>query len=217
VSRTSKANKAPEILPQEFFMKPTTILAIATVFLLLPFSVRAQATGVNSPTNGQHMVPAQGTLVENVDAQKNRAGEEVDVKLTQTARLADGTKLPAGTLLVGDIAQDDLQIDGRSKIALRFTQAKLKDGTSLPLKATIVGVSDSDGYPVAAWSKETTQIDQIGALSHVDLHSRIASNNSGVFVSTDRDDVKLKAGSEIGFAIAVVKADASVSQPNGNQ
>jgi hypothetical protein len=198
-------------------MKATTTLAIATVFLLLPFSVRAQTTGVDSPTNGQHMVPAQGTLVQNIDAKTNQAGQEVDVKLTQAVRVADGTKLPAGTLLVGDIAQDDLQIDGRSKIALRFTQAKLKNGSTLPLKATIVGVGASDSNPVAAWTDNTTTIDEIGAFSHVDLHSRITSNNSGVFVSTDKDDVKLKAGSEIGFAIAVVKADTGAPQPSGDQ
>lgn len=49
------------------------------------------------------------------------------------------------------------------------------------------------------------QIDEIGALSGVDLHSRIASKNSGVFVSTKKDDMKLSAGSEFALAIAVRK------------
>ena len=48
-------------------MKPTTTLAIATVFLLLPFSIRAQTRSADPPTNGQqeamHLVPAEGALV----------------------------------------------------------------------------------------------------------------------------------------------------------
>ena len=132
-------------------MKPTTTLAIATVFLLLPFSIRAQTRSADPPTNGQqeamHLVPAEGALVENIDAKTNQPGQEVNVKLTQAVRLADGTKLPSGTLLIGDIAQDDLQVKGQAKIALRFTQAKLKDGDTIPLKATIIGVGPADSDP----------------------------------------------------------------------
>jgi hypothetical protein len=52
-------------------------------------------------------------------------------------------------------------------------------------------------------------VDQLNALSGVDLHSKIASNNSGVLVSTKNDDVKLRAGTEFALAIA--------EQPNGPQ
>ena len=52
------------------------------------------------------------------------------------------------------------------------------------------------------WSAKTLQLDQENVVSGVDLHSKISSQNSGVFVSTKKDDVKLKAGSEIQFAIA---------------
>ena len=45
-------------------------------------------------------------------------------------------------------------------------------------------------------------IDQIGALKNVDLHSRLASQNSGVFVSTKKDDVKLMKGSRLELALA---------------
>jgi hypothetical protein len=208
-------------------MQTKTTLAIATVFLLLPYTVHAQSS-TDSPTKGQseamHLVPTAGALVEDVDAKKNQAGQEVDVKLTQTVRLTDGTKLPVGTLLVGDIAQDDMQVNGQSKVALRFTQAKLKDGNVVPIKATIFGVGARESDPqtqsdriITGWNENTTSIDEIGAVPHVDLHSKITSGNSGVFVSTDRDDVKLKAGSELGLAIAVVKADSNVSQASGDR
>ena len=197
-------------------MQTKTTLAIATLFLLLPYTVRAQTSSMDSSNKDQagamHLVSAPAELVENIDAKKNQAGQEVDVKLLQTIHLQDGTKLPSGTLLVGDIAQDDMQVNGQSKLALRFTQAKIKDGNVIPIKATIYAVRapETDAgtqidRAMVGWNDDTTQIDQIGALSHVDLHSRIASDNSGVFVSPDRDDVKLKAGSQLGLAIAAVK------------
>ena len=51
------------------------------------------------------------------------------------------------------------------------------------------------------WTPATVQIDQENVASGVDLHSKISSQNSGVFVSTKKDDIKLRAGSEIQFAI----------------
>jgi hypothetical protein len=45
-------------------------------------------------------------------------------------------------------------------------------------------------------------LDEIGVVSSVDLHSSIAGNNSGAYVSTRKDDVELSAGSELALAIA---------------
>jgi hypothetical protein len=53
-----------------------------------------------------------------------------------------------------------------------------------------------------SWNDGTLQVDQIGAVKDIDLHSRISSHNSGVFVSTKKHDVKIPAGSEIALAIA---------------
>jgi len=83
----------------------------------------------------------------------------------------------------------------------------------VPVKATIVGffgpgANDSGSYPVApgdqvpnSWNDGTLQLDQIDVAGGVDLHSKIASANSGVFVSTKKNDIKLSRGSEIQFAI----------------
>jgi hypothetical protein len=52
----------------------------------------------------------------------------------------------------------------------------------------------------------------------VDLHSRISSINSGVFVSTKKNDVRLAAGSEIALAIAqdaaATQASSATTQSN---
>jgi len=107
-----------------------------------------------------------------------------------------------------------MNLDGNSKLAVRFTQAVLKDGTTIPIKATIVGAykpmdsSNNDVTPTPGkqvpnnWNDGTLKIDEIGVSKDVDLHSSIASKNSGVFVGTNNHTVKLPAGSEFALAIA---------------
>jgi len=45
-------------------------------------------------------------------------------------------------------------------------------------------------------------VDESGPVSSVNHHISISGNNSGVYVSTREDDVKLNAGSELAPAIA---------------
>jgi hypothetical protein len=160
------------------------------------------------------MVPARAILRKTLDAKDAKSGKVIRATLADTIYLKNGPELPSGTKLIGTVAADDMHVDGTSKLALRFTTAKLRDGKTIPIKATIVGVfppesMNAEGYPVApgdqasnTWTSQTLQVDQIGALSGVDLHSKIASRNSGVLVSTKKDDVKLRSGTEVALAIA---------------
>ncbi len=173
----------------------------------------ANSTAVSQSVQQEaaQMVPAQARLVKTIDAQKAQAGGQFEAVVDGTVRLKDGTELPHGTVLIGKIAADQMHPDGTSRLALRFTEAKLKDGKTLPIRAMIAGVaapsygSDfTDGEAtLPTWSHSTLQVDEIGALNHVDLHSRIAGQNSGVFIATKKDNVKLAAGSQLSLAIAV--------------
>jgi hypothetical protein len=210
-------------------MKPKspTTLSIAGVFLALLFPVFAlagnmQSSQASSSTKARvpgqreamRMVPARVALPETLDAKKTQPGHEFRATLANTVHLDNGPELPVGTALVGTVVTDDMQLKGMSKLALRFTKAELKDGRVVPIKATIVGVFAPEwmspgGYPINpgdqapnSWNDGTLQVEQIGATPGVDLHSKIASRNSGVFVSTTKDDVKLDKGSEIALAIA---------------
>jgi hypothetical protein len=206
-------------------MKYPIPLAIAAALLALPFSVRAEtdmqaasaAQDINATDSAQaeamRMVPAQGALVTEIDAKKDSPGKEFQVRLVKTVRLENGTELRSGTILVGQVAQDDMQMAGNSKLALRITEARPKSGDVVPIKAMIAGLvgpgtSDLGGHTVMpgeqdnnTWTNKTLKIDQIDAISGADLHSNVASMNSGVLVST-KGDVKLKKGSEIELAIA---------------
>lgn len=167
------------------------------------------------------MVAARAYLRHKIDAKDSKPGTQFTSTLSKTVRLKNGPELAAGTKLIGTVATDDMQMKGTSKLALRITEAQLKDGKTIPIKATIVGVyapesENMQGYTVAPgdeesndWTRKVLAVDEVNALSGVDLHSRIAGQNSGVFVSQKKDDVKLAAGSELALAIA--------EQGNGQQ
>jgi len=167
------------------------------------------------------MVPARAYLVRKLDAKDDKIGSQFTAKLADTVHLKNGTELPRGTELIGDIATDEMQMEGNSKLALLINEARLKDGKTIPVKATIVGVygpeSESmNGYYVAPgqeeannWTNHIVSIDQLNAIPGVELHSRIAGNNSGVFVAKKKNDVKLAGGSELAIAIAATGSASS--------
>lgn len=201
----------------------TLSVAITSLGLLTPQLTQAQAPNAadgaamsstaTSPAAQQEaaqMVSAQAHLVKTLDARKVKPGQKFEAIVDGTIHLKDGTELRHGTVLIGSIATDDADSSGPSRLALNFTDAKLKDGKMVPIQATIAGVAGpatDTGYangnpPPAAWTDNALVIDEQGALSGVDLHSRIAGANSGVFVSSRRDDIKLSAGSQLSLAIA---------------
>jgi len=197
-------------------LKRNTI-ALGAIFLTLPLFGMAQSNSnsgmgpVNPEARSQaaQMVSANATLLHNLDAKDLQQNAEVRAKLNSTVTLENGTKLASGTVLVGHVVQDQAEPKGQNtRIAFDFNQAQLKDGKTVAIKATIVGMTpDANqdvGYlvqPGDKWTDGPLQIDQVGVLSGVDLHSRIAGNNSGVLVSTKSNDLKLRQGSGIQFAI----------------
>jgi hypothetical protein len=215
-------------------MKYPISLTIGAALLALPFSMHAQTNVQDTSTSqdinaaqavAMHMVPAQGALETAIDAKKDSPGKEFQVRLVKTIKLENGTELRSGTILVGQISQDDMQTTGNSKLALRITEARPKGGDVVPIKAMIVGLvgpetSDLSGQTVMpgeqdnnTWTNKTLKVDQIDAISGADLHSNVTSMNSGVLVST-KDDVKLKKDSEIELAIASA-SDNNSSAMNG--
>jgi hypothetical protein len=181
-------------------------------------SMSAQTSGSGQPHRGMHeamrMVPARAVLDRALSADKTKDGYEFRAKLAQNVQLHNGPELPEGTTLVGKVVKDDMNVSGASKLALRFTHAELKDGQVLPIKATVVGVfhgetEGPEGFPVSpgdqipnSWNDGTLAVDQIGVMSGIDLHSKISSRNSGVFVAKDKKNMTIPANSEIALAIA---------------
>jgi hypothetical protein len=192
-------------------------VAALSAAMLMPAPALAQSS-MQDQTTGQtetlEMVSARVAVVSGLDASKAKPGDQISTRLAKKITLKDGKQLPPGTRIIGVVALDDMQMNGKSKLALNFNQAELKDGTMVPIKATIVGVygaesQDMEGRPEApgdqvtgTWKGHPDAIDEIGALPGVDLHSRVTSQNSGVLVSSSGHDVKLKYGTEIALAVA---------------
>jgi hypothetical protein len=193
-------------------------LALTAVISALSMPVLAQsvsATQVDSSaaTEAAQMVPAIAQLTRTLDADKDHLDSTFEAELSHKVTLTNGTVLPSHTLLIGTVTRDDMQAAGTSEFALRLNQAKLKDGKTLPIKATIVDITrpgfNTDEYAASNdWTSQTLTVQEPNAVSGVDLHSDIASNDSAVFVSARKHDVKVPAGSELKLAIGPA-SDAS--------
>lgn len=216
-------------------MKPSTaVLSVATLSLALAIPALGQSPGQNwqnqnwqNQPNAQReadrMVPARASLIHTLDADSTRPGYQFRARLSDTVHLDVGVVLHRGDTLLGKVVNDDMNTPGTSRLAIRFTQALLKNGQTIPVKATIVAVYKPGDLTVEnvpehipnTWNDRTLQVDQINVLNGVDLHSRIASHDSGVFVSTKDKDVKIPAGSEIALAIAA-RNNAGQSMNSGS-
>ncbi len=187
-----------------------------------------QTSQMAGSSEAARMVPARAYLTHKLDARDAKPGTQFTADLSKSVVLKNGTELSRGTKLIGKVATDDMNMQGTSKLALRITKAELNDGKTIPVKATIVGVygpesETAQGYVVAPgdeqannWTQKILSIDELDAMSGVDLHSRIAGRNSGVFVSKKKDDVKISAGSELALAIAAAgNHQQSASTNNG--
>lgn len=190
-------------------MKPNWIsaLPIAGALLLFPSTIPAQTLASNTP--------GVVVLTHAIDAKKLTSGATIQTRLTHSVHLADGITLPTGTSLIATVAEDDMQVDGKVKLALRFTEARMKDGKTIPIKATILAVAteaipgpngpDMGETELAVPDNLNNQpdvIDATGVANGVDLHSKSSSQNSGVFVTSTKSDIKLPLGTKIELALA---------------
>lgn len=192
----------------------TISLSVALAFgaFVSPHFARAVDThsnqmNISAQQEAAQMVTATVNLKKGLDARKLHPGDHFEAVLQRSVQLKNGPKLDRGTVLMGTVTEDQLH-PGNARLAFSFNQAKLKNGQTIPVKAMVVELatplSDTDtnvADQTGLWSAQTLQVDQINALSGVDLHSAIGSSNSAMLVSK-KDDVTLGRGSQIVVAIA---------------
>ena len=200
-------------------MKREAMLSLSAAVLYLGFfPIAAQARPLDTSSStmsnsisaqkavAQRMVPAQAELKNTIDAKNAQDGQEFQAILNDKVELKNGQELPRGTVLVGKIVTDQVHASGKSKLTLRFTQARLKDGKMVPIKAMITGAysqSDPEAQYGSGWTPSQLQIEQLSAIhSGLDLHSSVTARNSGMFEAAKKDDVKLDRGSNFSLAIA---------------
>jgi hypothetical protein len=187
----------------------TAALPVAASLFFFPSITRAQNGQIASET------PGVVELTQKVDAQKLAPGATIETRLTHAVHFANGMAFPAGTRLIATVAQDDMQTEGKMKLALRFTSAQMKDGKTVPIRATILNVAtqavavENDPSTIEPIMQvrdnlngQPDRVDAVGIASGIDLHSNASSQNSGVFVTTTKDDVKLPNGTKMELALA---------------
>ena len=203
----------------------TAALSVATLSLAMLAPAFGQTPDQSSPnqpsTSAEHLVPARASLAHALDSKNIKTGDEFRATLDGNVHLTGGLELHRGDALVGKVVTDDMNTPGNARLAIRFTQARLKNGQDVPVKATIISLStpsdssgDADLQPDMApnsWNDGTLRVDQLSVVSGVDLHSRLSSQNSGVFVSTTKNSFKIPAGSELALAIAPENTTAPTS------
>ena len=210
----------------------TTGLFLATLSLamVIPAFGQTSAQSAQDSSDGlqeaQQMVAARASLTSTLDARSIHSGDKFRATISENVHLNGGTELHKGDALLGEVVTDDMNTPGNSRIAVRFTQADLKNGQTIPVKATIVAIytptqlltnneyGETDQFP-NSWTDGTLSVDQLGVVSGVDLHSRISSQNSGVFVTTTKKNVKIPAGSEVALAIAA-QGNSTTSTATGD-
>jgi hypothetical protein len=192
-------------------------MTLALAWCAVPLSAQAANSQDNTDSpaavsEAAQMAPALAVLTRELDTKNARPGQQFKAVLSDTVHLKTGLELPRGTTLVGTIATEGAPEGAKTVLALRFAQADLKGGKTIPIEATIVGIappvdnvgnSSIEQLPPESWDGTETQFDVTGVLSNVDLHSRIAGENSGVFVSAMKSNIKLAERTQIALAIGV--------------
>lgn len=91
----------------------------------------------------EYLRPVSAALQGKLDAKTARPGSLVVMKTTRDTVLADGTEIPKGSRLVGQVTQVEAQSQnhGDSQLTLALVRAELKGGFSVPIHAMIQAVA----------------------------------------------------------------------------
>jgi hypothetical protein len=124
-------------------MRYLSIIPIAVFSLAL----QAQTGTVNgaAPQAGKPVAAAavSAELTKHLDTKNAKQGDEVDARVTDAAKLANGTELPRGTKLIGKVTDVKAKSkeDKSAHLAFNIDHAVLKDGKELPVVVVVMAVT----------------------------------------------------------------------------
>jgi hypothetical protein len=87
-----------------------------------------------------------------LDAKKAKVGDEVIAKTTTDFRTSSGTRVPAGTKLLGRVTEaqkHDKNADAPSKLAFVFDRAVLKDKSEMPVNVVVQAIGAAQATAAA--------------------------------------------------------------------
>jgi hypothetical protein len=103
------------------------------------------------------------TLEKPIDARKNKPGDEVVAKTTQTTTSSDGVAIPKGSKIIGHVTEAKAKQKGESQSAVGvvFDHAVLKNGQQIPMNASIQAISANTS--AAAFDDQPLSSEMVGA------------------------------------------------------
>jgi hypothetical protein len=110
---------------------------------------QAPATAnANTPQQMQRATRVQATslsaeLTKGIDTKKAKTGDEVNAKTITDAKLPDGTALPKGTKLIGNVVEvtPKSKEQKNSHLVISLNRAVTKDGHDMPIRAAVTSVT----------------------------------------------------------------------------
>jgi hypothetical protein len=184
-------------------------LGLTTGLLGFSGSVYAQAANQN-----YQLVGVNARLVQTINTDTVKQGQQVEAKLDGTVTTSDGVKLERGTELVGTVAEAAPSANrGPASVTLVFTKAQLKDGKEIPVKVTLLAAYPASEADDATYGDsivgpapqhidpKQTVLQEPGLLSHVEMKSAVQGDDSGTF-SKVKGNFRLSAGTYLQLGIA---------------
>jgi len=104
----------------------------------------APQTSQTSPKTAQVQAASlSAELTKGIDSKKAKVGDPVNAKTTTDAKLPDGTDLPKGTKLVGNVVEVKAKSkeENNSHLVLALNRAVLKDGHEMPIRAAVTSMT----------------------------------------------------------------------------
>ena len=122
----------------------------------LESSPAAAAAAENSPaaateTASAPMSPVNGELVSKLDTKTAKTGDSVVVQTQASVKTSDGTEIPKGSKLIGQIVAVQASTAGEnSQVVLNFDHAELKSGQNVAIHSQIQSIAPAGGESASA-------------------------------------------------------------------
>ena len=141
------------------------VAALVTLSTIPVIAQQPEASAQQGAPASVSLRAVSGELAGKLDTKSAKVGDQVVVKTTETARMAEGVVIPKGSRIVGHVTEVQAHSSGQqdSHVAVQFDRAELKDGRSLAIRSVVVSVSPSLASLAAVANGNTDEAQYAGA------------------------------------------------------
>jgi hypothetical protein len=124
-------------------MRYLSMIPMAIFSLALQAQTGAVQSGTPQARQPEAAAAVSAELTKRLDTKSAKQGDEVDARVTDAAKLPDGTELPRGTKLIGKVTDVKAKSkeDKSAHLAFNIDHAVLKDGKEMPVAVVVMSVT----------------------------------------------------------------------------